>query len=203
MKKKYYAVKNGYKIGIFENWDECHKQINGYSGAVYKSFPSKKAASEYLTGKTEDKINDENNLPEENEVFAYVDGSYDIKTGAYSYGVILIFHNGEIEKLSGKGENDSAASMRNVAGELKGAVIAMQYAVNNKYEKLTIFHDYEGIGKWARKEWKANLEATRSYMEFCDKIYKSLKTLTFVKVAAHTGVIYNEAADELAKEALI
>jgi len=200
MKKKYYAVKEGYKIGIFETWEECHKQINGYSGAVYKSFSAKKAAKDYLTGEeteTEELVKPE----DKSEIFAYVDGSYDLKTGAYSYGVVIVFHDGNIEKLSGKSEND-AASMRNVAGELKGAAVAMQYAVNNKFEKLTIFHDYEGIGKWARREWKANLDQTKAYIDYCDKIYKSLKKLEFVKVAAHTGVVYNELADELAKEAL-
>ena len=38
MAKKFYAVKKGHKKGIFESWDECKKNINGYSGAIYKSF---------------------------------------------------------------------------------------------------------------------------------------------------------------------
>ena len=202
MKKRYYAVKVGHKVGLFETWDECNKQINGYSGAIYKSFSTKKEANAYLTGAEAPEEAYVSKPDSEKEIYAYVDGSYDVKTGAYSYGIVLLFHSGDVKTLNGKSENDKAASMRNVAGELKGAAVAMQYAVNNGYEKLTIFHDYEGIGKWARKEWKTNLEATKAYADYCDKIYKTLKKLEFVKVAAHTGVIYNELADELAKEAL-
>ena len=38
MAKKYYAVKNGREIGIFDNWADCNKQISGFSGAIYKSW---------------------------------------------------------------------------------------------------------------------------------------------------------------------
>ena len=35
---KYYAVRNGYHTGIFNTWDECKKEVSGFSGAEYKSF---------------------------------------------------------------------------------------------------------------------------------------------------------------------
>ena len=37
-KKKYYAVRNGRQIGIFNTWAEWEKVVKGYSGAEYKSF---------------------------------------------------------------------------------------------------------------------------------------------------------------------
>ena len=37
-KKKIYAVRKGHKTGLFYTWDECKKQVNGFSGAEYKSF---------------------------------------------------------------------------------------------------------------------------------------------------------------------
>lgn len=48
MAKKYYAVKKGRKTGIFDTWTECKTQVSGYSGAVYKSFATKKEAHKYL-----------------------------------------------------------------------------------------------------------------------------------------------------------
>ncbi|MCS6822523.1 MAG: ribonuclease H family protein [Microscillaceae bacterium] len=39
-KKKYYVVWKGYQVGIFDNWNECKRQVEGYSGAKYKSFDS-------------------------------------------------------------------------------------------------------------------------------------------------------------------
>ena len=35
---KYYAVRVGKKTGIFETWDECKEQVEGFVGAEYKSF---------------------------------------------------------------------------------------------------------------------------------------------------------------------
>ena len=46
--KKYYAVLKGRKTGIFESWAECEEQINGFSGALYKSFKSRGKAEEAL-----------------------------------------------------------------------------------------------------------------------------------------------------------
>ena len=45
---KYYAVKNGRKIGIFETWDECKAQVDGYSGAEYKSFTAEADALAFM-----------------------------------------------------------------------------------------------------------------------------------------------------------
>lgn len=35
---KYYAVQNGRETGVFSNWSSAQSSVNGYSGAVYKSF---------------------------------------------------------------------------------------------------------------------------------------------------------------------
>ena len=31
---KYYAVRNGYHTGIFNTWDECKKEVSGFSGVA-------------------------------------------------------------------------------------------------------------------------------------------------------------------------
>lgn len=56
-KKKIYAVKKGKQIGLFYNWDECKKSIDGYPGAKYKGFYTEEEAKEYLNKVDE---NDEN-----------------------------------------------------------------------------------------------------------------------------------------------
>ena len=45
---KFYAVKEGKKPGIYMSWDECKEQVNGYSGAVYKSFTSEDEAKAFI-----------------------------------------------------------------------------------------------------------------------------------------------------------
>ncbi|MEM8847208.1 MAG: ribonuclease H family protein [Bacteroidota bacterium] len=37
-KKKFYVVWKGKRPGIYESWDDCKAQIEGYKGAQYKSF---------------------------------------------------------------------------------------------------------------------------------------------------------------------
>ena len=45
---KFYAVKEGKKPGIYHTWDECKEQVNGYSGAVYKSFTNEEEAKAFI-----------------------------------------------------------------------------------------------------------------------------------------------------------
>lgn len=47
-KKKYYVVWQGYKTGIFEDWTSCQSAVKGYSGAIFKSYPSRQEAEEVI-----------------------------------------------------------------------------------------------------------------------------------------------------------
>ena len=44
MKNKYYTVWVGRQIGVFDSWDECKQQVEGFQGAKYKGFPTREAA---------------------------------------------------------------------------------------------------------------------------------------------------------------
>lgn len=37
-KNRYYVVWNGVSPGVYKSWTDCKLQINGYEGALYKSF---------------------------------------------------------------------------------------------------------------------------------------------------------------------
>ncbi len=43
-KSKYYVVWHGVSPGIYSSWTDCKLQINGFEGAIYKSFDSKEEA---------------------------------------------------------------------------------------------------------------------------------------------------------------
>ena len=43
-KKKYYVVKRGRNPGVYYTWDDCKKEVQGFNGAVYKSFVTKEDA---------------------------------------------------------------------------------------------------------------------------------------------------------------
>ena len=195
-KRKFYAVRKGKKTGIFNTWDECKEQVNGYSGAEYKSFTLKEEAEEYIgLNKSIDKVN------YDNRVEAYVDGSYEHSIREYGSGVVILKNNNVEKTYSTKGKKESLVSMRNVAGEIEAAKIAMNYCLDNNIENLILYFDYEGIEKWCTGVWKTNKEGTIEYKKFYDSI-KSKLNVEFVKVKAHSGNKYNEEADKLAKAAI-
>lgn len=195
-KKKFYAVKKGKCVGIYNTWDECKSQVNGFSGAEYKSFLTMDEAKEYVYGKKEIVIKDESNLVE-----AYVDGSYEHCIREYGSGVVIL-KDGEVQKTySEKGNEESLVTMRNVAGEIEAAKLAMSYCIDNNIENLILYFDYEGIEKWCTGVWKTNKTGTIDYKKYYDSIKDKLN-VKFVKVKAHSGDKYNEEADKLAKRAI-
>ena len=199
--KKVYAVRKGRTTGIFMNWDDCKAQVDGFAGAEYKSFADPAEAMAYL-GLAES--------PEGEDKFpagirAYVDGSYDSGSGRFSCGVVIVETdvNGKSEttELNSAFDDEEAAQQRNVAGEIMGSKIAIDWCRANGVKAVEIYHDYEGIGAWADRKWKANNPLTQGYREFVEEARKSME-ITFVKVKAHAGNKYNELADKLAKKAL-
>lgn len=190
---KYYAVKKGHKPGIYTSWDECKKQVEKFSGAIYKSFTSLEDAKNFIKLE-EEKIVDYG-------LIAYVDGSYNIKTKEYGYGCILIEGQKVIKELSGKGDKEALVSMRNVAGEILGSLAAMKFALENGYPGVCIYYDYEGIEKWANGLWRANKIGTQNYQKLVNEYRKKIN-ISFIKVLAHSGDFFNERADKLAKKAV-
>jgi ribonuclease HI len=191
---KYYAVKSGRSTGIFETWEECKEQVDGFEGAEYKSFSNYLDATNYLFDKA---IEKEKNIT---GPIAYVDGSYKEETDEYSFGVVLLI-DGKEYWFKKSFPSDELSSMRNVAGEIKGAGFIILYCLNRGIKKLTIYHDYEGVSKWYQNEWKANLFGTKKYQEFANEVRNQID-VSFVKVKSHSNDYYNDLADKLAKEAL-
>lgn len=138
---------------------------------------------------------------------AYVDGSYNIRTKNFSYGIV--FFTGAVDKEGNRQElhfsksfdHEELAEMRNVAGEIMGSAEAMRIAQKLGITELTIYHDYEGIAKWCTGEWKAKKLWTQKYRDFYNQI-KNNVNITFVKVKGHSNDRYNDLADELAKKAV-
>lgn len=48
MAKKYYAVRQGRVPGVYTTWADCEKQVKGFGGAIYKSFPTEAEARAFV-----------------------------------------------------------------------------------------------------------------------------------------------------------
>lgn len=202
-KKKFYAVKIGMQAGIFDSWDKCRTVVDGYAGAEYKGFSTREEA-EYYLGISQDMESDgrkkEERLVEEHLV-AYVDGSYHHGLQRYAFGCILLTPDGKEYRYSGNGNQPDSLAIRNVAGEMLGAMYAVRWAIHNRYTKIELRYDYEGIEKWVTGVWKAKTDLTQKYATYMRKCEQKI-CICFTKVEAHAGNFYNEEVDGLAKQAL-
>ena len=200
VKKNFYAVRKGRKPGIYKTWKECQEQVVGFSGAEFRGFVTLPEAEKFMQGPGKEAVDDLVEKGGEGDVIAYVDGSYDHSLRAYSYGAVLITADDVVE-LSGRGQDEQAAALRNVAGEMLGAMNAVKWCISHGFTSLEIHYDYEGIEKWVNGAWQAKNTYTQSYAAYMRNAKKKL-AISFWKVRAHTGVELNERADRLAKAAL-
>lgn len=208
-KKKIYAVRKGHKTGLFSTWAECQKATAGYSGAEFKSFTDKEEAIAFLEMKTVktvsgDKDKEAAGIVEvpENMVIAYVDGSFEKSIGRYAFGCVILTPDGQEIRRSGSGSDPAGVAIRNVAGEMLGAMNAVKWARENDYPAVEIRYDYEGVEKWVTGVWRAKTPLTSKYAAHMQEAGNKIR-ISFCKIAAHTGNHYNEEADQLAKSALL
>ena len=144
--KKYYAVKIGFVPGVYLTWVECQQNINGFSGAVYKSFDTQEEAEQFLrgdvgSGKETDSVK---RIYTDSEAVAYVDGSYNPDTNEYAYGAIVFYDGGE-EHFAEKFNDSDMAKMRNVAGEIEGAKRVMHFCLERNIKTIDIFTIMKGL----------------------------------------------------------
>ncbi len=225
--KKVYAVRRGKVIGILDNWDACRESVDGYPGAEYRGFKTLEEARAYMEGipyvtePDEDEVSDRREisgkaarkkkaeLPERPRgvgdtsggLVAYVDGSYEHSLGRYAFGCVFILPDDTVYVENGSGDNPDTAQLRNVSGEMLGAMYAVRWAIKNGFSRIELRYDYEGIEKWVTGAWKSKTELTRKYAESMRRWMGNIQ-MRFTKVAAHTHVYYNELADRLAKDGL-
>jgi len=123
----------------------------------------------------------------------YVDGSY--INGRVGYGAVLLKDGEEVQRFSGRVHEDLQS--RQVGGELMATMSALTWCGQNSISPVEVLYDYEGIEKWARGLWKANLPLTQRYAAYMKACPVKVK---WHKVRSHTGVKWNEIADELARQ---
>lgn len=193
-------LKKGREVGIFEkSWDEVSKLVQGFQGASYKGFLTLESAEDWFYEETREVVHIEQDA---NTLVAYVDGSSSMSIEEYGSGVVLIFPDGKTEELSFNGSHEDAKPMKNVAGELSGAMRAMQIAKKKGFRTLILCYDYQGIQKWLTGEWKCKNEMTKLYKQWYDRNIEGHLDVRFKWVKGHSGDKYNEIADTLAKRAI-
>ena len=162
-KRKFYVVWVGREPGIYEEWSDCHEQINGFPGARYKAFDSQTAATIAFRGDPDDqasiieaiaahraeitKVESRSNLfdiPEINLDAIAVDGACSGVPGPMEYrGVDLstgreLFHFGPI------------GSATNNIGEFLAIVHALAMLEKEGRSGVTVYSDSRTAQAWVR-----------------------------------------------------
>jgi Predicted double-stranded RNA/RNA-DNA hybrid binding protein len=209
MGKKVYAIKEGFdnalnkKIEnvIVNTWDECLKYVKGVKGAKYKSFEDINSAKQYLAEGSKMLRKGQDIYPEDC-LHIYVDGSYNVNTEKYAYGLVAVKNN-VIEYIESNASKDNSKSnIRQIAGELEGAVRGVEYALSKEEKKVVIFHDYEGVSHHATGFWERKEQSSVDYYNKMNELFKRGIEVIFVKIDSHTGDLFNELVDEKCKEKL-
>lgn len=223
-KVKYYGVTAGREVGVFDNWEECKSKVNGYSGASYVSFDTYEEAYNYVYGEKavdalsyDDIFTNVDDICIDGKSFSdscSLDDAYDylnrhhvcvsgsFKDGVYAWAFIVYSpDNSVLFKDCGIGNDPSASSMQNVAGELSAVMRAAVWLRKNNIFGAVVHHDYIGIQNWINGVWDASAEYTRIYKDFISKYVDAGIIHSFRKVKSNSTDIRTSDVDILVKSA--
>ena len=185
-KQKHYVVWKGRQPGIYTSWAECEAQVKGFTGAEYKSFPTREMAENAFRNAYDDYKGKSGSS--QKWLFAptkpvlpsiCVDAACSGSPGPLEYRGVLtetgeeIFHAGPFQD----GTNN--------VGEFLGIVLAMDWCINKKKE-LPIYSDSASAISWVRAG-KCNtklerLPSNRLLFDFIGRAEEALKTYPAFKV---------------------
>ncbi|MGK7944173.1 MAG: viroplasmin family protein [Microcystaceae cyanobacterium] len=177
--KKYYVVWNGRKTGIFTNWEDCKKQVDGFKGARYKSFKTRGEAEEAFGLTKQLSILDVDSKPEQTLNLSHqiikesicVDASCIGNPGDVEYQGVdtvtgeVLFHQGPMTR----GTNN--------LGEFLAIVHGLDY-LQQQNKKIPIYSDSATAITWVKKKRvKTTLQQDLSNQEIFDLIDQALDWL--------------------------
>lgn len=201
-KKVYYAVPNGIKCGIYNTWDECNQNIQGFPNPIYKKFDDEEKAKEFF-----DEFY--------NVLYVYTDGAChnNGKKNALA-GIGIYFNKDNENNVSIKLEGDN---LTNNIAELSAIIKAIQIIKKFDIEKKVIVTDSEYAIKCAttygeklsKNNWLCKKGEEPPNVELVKKLYELTNKykILYKHIEAHTDKtdrhsIGNYNADKLANSCL-
>jgi len=218
---KFYAVAAGRTTGIFTSWPRAQAQVNGFPGAVFKSFKTKNEAEAFLadpvlgTKSGISKKQKSSHLPDSTDkhiypqgtIVVYTDGSAIGNPGPGGYGVVIqAKEDGPAQELSG-GYNHTTNNRMEMM-----AVIKALECLDGTSSPVVLHSDskyvVDALNKgWAKNWHKRNWHKSDGSPALNADLWKRLLPLSqaldvqFVWVRGHSGNPLNERCDVLANTA--
>lgn len=146
----YYAVARGRTTGVFNNWNACKEQVDGYPSAIFRKFDSAGSAHDFLESHGCSSVNGYSfDTDFQGYVIVYTDGAC-FSNGAYGARAGIGVYWGDdhplnvAEPVYGRQTNNTA--------EIQAATRAMKIAASNGIRKLLIITDskflIDSVTKW-------------------------------------------------------
>ncbi len=200
---KFYAVRTGRQPGVYTTWSACEEQVKGFPGAVYKAFPTKAQALSFMGEDLPPSLTllQVDARPVTGDIHVWVDGScFPNSKGRLNFGwaYVIFDGEGELHRASGNDVPVEAHRHRNVAGEIQAVLQALEWCREQGIRAAEIHFDYQGLASWVEGTWKTRTAFTQAYKE---RVRALGMSLTWHKVQAHSGDVYNDLVDRLAREA--
>ena len=227
-KAKFYAVRMGHKPGVYQTWEKCRLQVEGYPNADYKSFSTLKHAEDYLNGmavtesqpseplEIETRVTIPQFLPPaaakaldealRKQVVIYTDGACVGNPGPGGYAAVLI--HGEVRKELSAGfrltTNNRMEILACIAGlqALKKPCDVTIYS-DSKYVVNTMTKSW--ALRWRKHGWKRKDKSGEWKEALNQDLWIQMLELCerhrvrFQWVRGHDGNAGNERCDELAR----
>ena len=212
---KYYAVAQGHKTGIFTNWPETQRLVQGYPNAIYKSFKTREEAEAFLKNPVYGKKSSSDASKKktysktpppcpDNAIVVYTDGSAIGNPGPGGYGVV-IQRPGQAEPQELTAGYDRTTNNRM---EMMAVIVAMETLagatdpiVLHSDSRYTLDAITKGWAKgWKRRGWKTSDGNPALNSDLWKRLLKALEKVDvkFQWVKGHAGNPLNERCDELA-----
>lgn len=180
-KSNFYTVWNGVVPGVYSDWAECKKQIDGYDGALYKSFPTKLEADRAFKeqpwayiGKNSDKTVRKINYNEHKEIISdslSVDAACSGNPGDMEYRGVYVRTGEEIFKQGPFPEGT------NNIGEFLALVHGLALLKQKKLD-IPLYTDSVSAIAWVRnKKCKTKLDVTPANKYIFELIARAEKWL--------------------------
>ncbi|EGT3619936.1 reverse transcriptase-like protein [Clostridium perfringens] len=132
-------------------------------------------------------------------IIAYVDGSFDKEKKLCGSGIVFLNNINDDKPITTINfPSEDEYNMWNIQGECEACIRAIEIAILENYSEVQIYHDYQGIRSWAKREWKTKNDYTKEYVRRFDELSKKIN-VKFVKVKGHSKDKWNDEADRLAK----
>ncbi len=210
-KTKFYAVAAGRTTGIFTDWGTAEKQVKGFAGAKYKSFPSRNEAVSWLenpvyakakTRRASSGVPLDTEKNSANSIVIYTDGGAINNPGPGGYGIVI---------CNGDNRREISGGFRlttNNRMEMMASIVALK-EIRGNGRPIVLYSDssylVNGISKgwaksWRARGWRKSDGAPALNADLWEELLNLLvgESVTFRWVKGHAGNELNEVCDKLA-----